>query len=138
MGIIETLTHDTPALAGNSTDVDNELDGPIQYVLIIISVIAMIFIVGGNTLVILTVCLTRELREEVTNILVANLALADMMFGMQNIPTVILLVQPDAVDSSTSCLIYLITMVTLTLTSVATLTGKSYAIKHYYHISTIF
>ena len=122
MDIFINSTNSTDLPLVDSTDTTHNV-GTMQLVVIMISVVVMILICGGNVIVILAISLTPELHE-ITNIFVVNLAVADTLFGLQNIPVILSQIRPDVVETSTFCHGRMWTIALAAMASIMTLAGK--------------
>ncbi len=117
------------ALANTSTtslaslDEDTNVISAVQIVLAIIMVLVCLFICGSNALVIAAVYKSPSLRI-ISNMFVVNLAIADILFGLQSISMIITNIQPTLMEGEILCRLKLFITLTPGLTSSATLVGK--------------
>ena len=98
---------------GNVTMPDTVQLSSVEITLMAVSlVISFPFIVGGNLLVIIAIIRTPALHTK-ANILAANLAVTDLLVGMNCLPTMMILYSPDEdVTYPACCLIYFMWCIT--------------------------
>ena len=116
-----TNTSSAPLLA-NSTQMIKQF-GASHVVVIIMLIFAIIFMCGGNTLVILSVCLSPELHT-ITNLFVVNLACADILVAAQPILTILQWICLQLQLTKTMCMTRMFCAGLSTQGSLVTLTGE--------------
>ena len=111
----------------NESDMMTEEPPSVTYTIHILTavflILVVIFICGGNILVMITIRKTRDVHS-VTKKFIINLAVADFLIGVLTLHRILFELKPSLVDSYWSCALRSFLILLTYYTSAATLTGE--------------